>query len=231
MGTRGSGGAAIFVKTPGLSPVKTRLAAGVGAAAAERFYVAAAEASAAAARAAGRRAPLHAYFAVAEPEGLAAAAWQGLPRLGQGAGALGDRLHAVYAALLGRHDYGLLLGADAPQLEAETLCAAAAWLGEGAGPRFVLGRAEDGGFWLFGGNAPLAASLWQAVPYSHADTYRTLRDLVAGQGALREVGELRDVDRAEDLAPLAEALRGLAAPLPEQRRLLRLVEKMTTGAP
>ena len=78
-----NGGVAILVKTPGLSPVKTRLAAGLGAARAARWHQLAA---AAVAEAVARVAGLSAYWAVAEPLAHAGGAWPGMPLLEQGAG-------------------------------------------------------------------------------------------------------------------------------------------------
>ena len=66
--------AAIFVKTPGLSPLKTRLATGIGAAAATDWYRLAARATAAAV---AQLPNLVAYWAVAEPGPGPAAAWPG----------------------------------------------------------------------------------------------------------------------------------------------------------
>ncbi|MDQ3495902.1 MAG: hypothetical protein M3485_10390, partial [Pseudomonadota bacterium] len=71
-------GLAIFVKTPGHSPLKTRLAAGIGRESAERFHRLAAEAVAAVARAAQATPPgLATAWAVAEDSALDDALWSG----------------------------------------------------------------------------------------------------------------------------------------------------------
>jgi glycosyltransferase A (GT-A) superfamily protein (DUF2064 family) len=103
---------AIFVKTPGLSPVKTRLAAGgMGAEAATEFHRLSV---AGVARACGD--DVAPYWAVAEREALAPPAWRGFPAIWQGEGGLGARLDRIYATLLQRHGRVLLIGADAPQI-------------------------------------------------------------------------------------------------------------------
>jgi len=102
---------AIFVKTPGLSPVKTRLAAGVGVEAATEFHRLAAASVAGVARACGEE--IVPYWAVAEQEALDAPAWRGFPTIWQGEGGLGARLDRIYATLLLRHGRVLLIGADA----------------------------------------------------------------------------------------------------------------------
>ncbi|WP_376098022.1 DUF2064 domain-containing protein [Roseomonas sp. CCTCC AB2023176] len=161
----GRAGIGIFVKTPGLSPLKTRLAATLGAEATLRFYRLAAASVRAAALAAGDAvAP---YWAVAEAEALAHPEWAGLPTLPQGEGGLGERMAAIYAALLERHGRAILIGADAPQVTPGLLRDAVRALD--ASP-YVIGPAEDGGFWLFGGRAPVPDAVWTGVAYSRDDT-------------------------------------------------------------
>jgi len=64
-------GIAIFVKTPGLSPIKTRLAAHVGIERALEIYRASIDCVRASVDLACSRVELSAYWAVAEPEGMA----------------------------------------------------------------------------------------------------------------------------------------------------------------
>jgi glycosyltransferase A (GT-A) superfamily protein (DUF2064 family) len=200
---------AIFVKTPGLSPVKTRLAAGIGVAKAEHFYRLAVEAVAEVA--AASIPSLVPYWAVAERAAMDDPMWSGFDRISQGEGGLGDRLDHVYARLLARHGSVLLIGADSPQITARGLADAA-----GAAHPFAMGRAEDGGFWLFGGDRPINGAVWRAVPYSASDTADRL---VARLEGVTFVETLRDVDEAGDLVALRTALAGLAAPVPAQAAL------------
>ena len=201
---------AIFVKTPGLSPIKTRLAAGIGPAAAAEFYTLAVQTVAEVA-AASSLAP---YWAVAESEGPQHPRWAGCPTVAQGEGGLGARLDHVFRTLQARHGSVLLIGADSPQTtpallrDAATRCAP-----------FVMGRAEDGGFWLFGGNRPIAASVWTNVPYSVPDTADRLLHELAGGVAF--VATQHDVDVAADLDALQTGLEALATLLPGQIALLQ----------
>ena len=207
---------AIFVKTPGLSPIKTRLGARIGAAEAVRFHQLAAACVAGVVQAAGPG--LTAHWAVAEEAALDHPAWQGLATLWQGDGGLGQRLDTVYAALLARYGRVLMIGADAPQVSAGLLAQASAALDEAATP-FAMGPAMDGGFWLFGGRQAVAGEVWRAVPYSQQDTRARLAALLQPQGGLAWLPTLRDVDTADDLAPLLDALSRLEAPCPEQAAL------------
>lgn len=210
-----SGGAAIFVKTPGLSPLKTRLAAGIGQAAAERWYRLAAEAVA---EVLDATAGLASCWAVAEEPAQAANTWTGLPCIAQGAGGLGERMGRVHAALLARHDFALLVGADTPQLDPAQLALAVEWLAEAA-PRLVMGPADDGGFWLIGGNRAPQPDDWTRVPCSRPSTATGFRAVMERHGDWRMLQARCDVDREADLATMLRELDALPAPLPAQRRL------------
>ncbi len=211
---------AIFVKTPGHSPLKTRLAATIGVPAATAFHRLAARAVAESAQAARACDPtLHAYWAVAESTALDAPPWRDLPQLWQGGGGLGERMHRVYAALLARHQRVLLVGADTPQLTAEQLLQARDAL-TGATTPFVMGEAHDGGFWLFGGRLPIAGEVWCGVRYSCAETALQFRTALRPLGALAALPRLTDVDRAADLDALEDTLAALPKPSPAQRELL-----------
>ena len=209
-----SGAVAIWVKTPGLSPVKTRLAAGVGAKSAGEFYRLSVQAVEAVVKcaAAGRPGLLTPYWAVAEDAG--AASWRSFAVVPQGEGGLGTRLSRVYDALLARHAWVLFIGADAPQITAALLGEAADATAAG---EWVLGPATDGGFYLFGGGKPLMRDVWESVTYSAATT---ASELAGRLGRVRYLPELFDVDTAAELAKLRAALRGETALLPAQRALL-----------
>lgn len=206
---------AIFVKTPGLSPVKTRLAAGIGQLQAEMFHRQSTAAVEAVSRAAGPALAL--YWAVAENHGLEHSLWSALPKLWQGQGDLGARLHRVYSHLQARHGSVLLIGADTPQLTSSLLQQALQALQRAP---FVLGPSDDGGFWLFGGRLVVAASIWQSIRYSQPDTAIELQTALAGHGEIAQLPTLVDVDRIDDLARVREALTRLTEPLPEQQQLL-----------
>jgi uncharacterized protein len=210
-----NGAAAIFVKTPGLSPLKTRLATGIGQAAAEHWYRLAAEAVA---EVLAWVPGLTAYWAVAETVASAAPAWPGLPTIGQGDGELGERMGRVHSQLLERHDFVLLLGADTPQLEPTRLAEAAGWLYSGD-PRLAMGPARDGGFWLLGANRDPAPADWLRTPCGRADTARGFRDAMARLGDWRLLPELTDVDEVQDLDAMLAELVSLEHPLPAQLRL------------
>jgi len=223
-----SGALAILVKTPGHSPVKTRLAAARGRLYAECWYRHAVAAVAAVARAAQAQYGIQVYWAVAEPDALDE--WPGLPVLAQGEGDLGERMARVQAQLVARHGFGILLGADTPQLSVDLLGEAVAWLDHSA-PRLLIGPARDGGFWLFGGNVAPPLSAWRAVTYSAADTACELRNAMRDLGDWVTLATLTDVDHADDLDTVLDALLALPDPMPGQRALAAWMQAHETVLP
>ncbi len=209
-------GIAIFVKTPGHSSLKTRLAAGIGREAAERFHLLCAQAVAAVARRASQQVPgCIPHWAVAETTALDDTNWASLPRIEQGDGDLGLRMGRVADALRARFGCALLLGADTPQIEADDIIAAARTLGAHA---HVIGPSTDGGFWLFATRDHVPAAAWTRTPWSRQDTAARFCDAL-GDASITRLRQLRDVDETDDLAPVLVALDTLQDPLPEQTRL------------
>ncbi len=222
-----SGAVAIFVKTPGWSALKTRLATGTGESYAQEWYRRAADAVASVAARARSAYGLAAYWAVAEDG--AESAWTGLPTIAQGAGDLGTRMARVHSTLVERHGFAMLIGADAPQLSVDAIARAADWLDnrDSPEPRQVLGPATDGGFWLYGGNRAIPAHAWRQVPYSQSDTATRFRQAMQDYGCWQTLEQLTDADRAADLKPVQHALDLLADPTAEQRRLAQWMREST----
>lgn len=216
---------AIFAKTPGVSPVKTRLAQAIGARRATLFHgLAAACVGEVASRCAGR---LAAHWAVAEAEAMGDPRWAALPVIWQGEGGLGERLHTVYSALQRRHGAALLIGCDTPHLTADLLHDAERRLRSGDGA-FLMGRALDGGFWLLGGSRPIPREAWLGVQYSTAGT---AAQLAMALPRIAEFTAMSDVDVAADLPHVLDALLALAHPVLGQRRLARWLAPLVAGCP
>lgn len=192
---------AVFVKTPGLSPVKTRLAATIGTAAAEEFYQLCTEAIQETLTTASETMDIVPFWAVGEEAGLSHPLWQGFASIYTGQGDLGERQHHIYQTLLAKYPQVILIGADSPQLTTTHLKKAIESLDS---HNFALGPAVDGGYYLFAGRAAITRDIWTNVTYSTAHTASQLLAQLPTAAAILE--PITDVDNREDLAQVEREL-------------------------
>jgi rSAM/selenodomain-associated transferase 1 len=184
----------LFARAPRLGAVKRRLARGIGAMAALRFYRAQLARTLRLARDPRWRVEL----AVTPDHG--AARWpRGIARVPQGRGDLGVRMGRA----LGRHRRAVLVGSDIPGLARADIAAAFRALGRA---QAVFGPAEDGGYWLVGLGPRRPARPFAAVRWS---TEHALADTLANFAGRRValLRRLRDVDTAADLAAIRRTRR------------------------
>ncbi|PIE00270.1 MAG: hypothetical protein CSA79_04580 [Thiothrix nivea] len=219
---------AVLVKTPGLSPVKTRLAATLGHQQAEAFFHLAKAANEAiltraVALCAEQGIELAVYWAVGETAGLQHPLWQSetIQRMHTGHGGLGKRMHYVYSTLLENHQAVILMGMDSPQNSAEHLLQVAQLLRQSAS--LLIGPARDGGFYLFAGNITVPLPRWTAVEYGCEDTLENLRVQLAAY-RIRYLEAMTDVDTESDLRRMVAEMTG--ALLPEQRDLVDFIARL-----
>jgi uncharacterized protein len=211
---------ALLVKTPGHSPVKTRLAGAIGESHAETFHRLSAHSMAATLAATARRFPerILPLWAVAETDPVATAQWTGFPVVAQGAGDFAARLGFLYGSLKQHHPAVVLAATDSPE------ATAGVWLGAWRAlqrPGSVIGPAADGGFYLVGSNLSLPDSVWETVPYSSDRAAATLATELERHGPVRWLPLLDDIDHGHDLARLSVRLEAKAA-LPEELARLAL---------
>lgn len=225
-----SAAVAVFVKTPGFSPVKTRLAASLGSGDAEMFYRLSVQAMAEVLREVQFRAvanPWEAYWAVAEDSPECLSQWHDFPVIPQGGGELGQRLSGIYGRLLQDYQQVVLVGGDCPQLSAHIFEEAQRLARDGS---FVLGPARDGGFYLLLGQSELPAGFWESIPYSVGHTMETLvmklMDLGHSVGFLPH---LSDVDRVADLAVLGVELSRLGQRTQHQEKICDWLRQKSYG--
>jgi len=200
----------VFVKTPGFSPIKTRLAASIGQFEAEFFYKLAVATLAETLNKLKKTRPnLEVFWAVAEQQALGQELWQGFPCIVQGEGSLGQRLEHVYQEMIDSFDSVILIGADSPHLDPQvlefslTVLDNAEQLTKG---NFVVGPARDGGFYLFGSSLKLSTKFWQQIRYETETAGSDLVQACLGLGQLEILEPELDVDTKEDLELLAQIL-------------------------
>lgn len=197
-------GLAVFVKTPEHSPVKTRLAADIGKLHALAFYEQSLLATQSLMEQLIIEVPnLSPYWAVAELPGISSERWKNFPKIFQGQGGLGDRLHLIYEQLLSKHSIALLMGSDSPHLDFKKLGHELNLFKSETQKDFLMGKTSDGGFYLFGGKKSLPLSLWKDINYSTHQTAAELETALKEKGSTKQIFTSFDIDQKEDLVSLA----------------------------
>lgn len=221
-------GLALFVKTPGCSPVKTRLWPAIGRDAAEALYLDCAAAVAEAVADLAREGRLHPCWAVAEAEdaGEAARLWTGLPRIAQGPGTLGERMARVCSILQQRHGAALIVGTDLPQLTAGCLRPALDRLAQDHAD-VVLGPSVDGGFWLVGSRVELPLAAWTAPRYGTAQARADFLAALPDGLRVAQVQFARDLDEPQDIPAVAAALAALPRQSAAQARVWHRLDALS----
>ncbi len=217
-----SGAFVVFVKTPKLSPVKTRLAAEIGQDLALNFYQLAVDAmKALMKKLSEHNLGMTCYFAVAEKEGLNSEHWRGFSTVWQGEGGLGIRLSTVYSFLKVNHNFVTFMGADSPHIEFMVLEKAISLTRATYAQSFTIGETQDGGFYFFGGGCEIPTSCWENVAYSTARTAAELRASFERIGKFQELPRNFDIDRFDDLKIYKQTQFSQMKFLPEQDELIR----------
>lgn len=199
----------IFAREPVLGRVKTRLAAGIGPAAALAVYRELLALTAAAVAAAQVPATVWLAEAPAGADAAPAAAlprpeWPGLPwRVQLPADSLGARMAHAFGEAFGEGAGRVaIIGTDCPGLSGALLTRA---FGQLLTHDVVLGPADDGGYYLLGMNK-LEVELFQNKSWSTAAVLpATLADAARLGLRVALLPQLHDVDSAADLATWRQA--------------------------
>ena len=129
---------------------------------------------------------------------------QQLPRLTlheQLGGDLGERMANAVIDARQRHRHLVLLGVDCPALTVAMLQQVFSWLADDVDA--VLGPAEDGGYVLLGLNRTTEC-LFQGIPWGSGAVAEMTRQCMRKlEWSWRELPELWDLDRPEDLLRMA----------------------------
>jgi len=220
------GAIAIFVKTPGFSPLKTRLAVHLGKPNAEAFHLLSTRCVTSVVQAVSQYYPVQGYYAVAEEQAVEQCYWQDLPALWQGQGGLGEKMATIYQTLLDKHPFVILVGADIPQMSVDNIMDAIKLLAKQDASPFVLAPSDDGGFWLFGGSRLVPLSIWKNVDYSQEDTGLQFINAVSTLGSVKTLTCLRDIDQWDDLQSLAKTLPTLTDLTSTQQALITFIQSL-----
>jgi uncharacterized protein len=190
----------VFARAPVVGVAKTRLVADLDEAAAHRLYTAMFLDTLALARRAG--VPVLLSLAGESHIFDLPRSWQAVQQPDR---SFGERLSWSFEQAFRRGArHAVLIGADLPQLPAQTVVEAFAAL---ATHDAVVGPTHDGGYYLLGLNQP-SPWLFNGVSWSTADVYgETLALLAERQKRTATLAEYRDVDTLDDALALAAVLR------------------------
>lgn len=201
----------VFAKAPVAGYAKTRLAAALGADGAARLAGRLLiEATAAAIEADVGPVEICCAPDASHPAFVALARRHAVALVAQGDGDLGARLRRAFDRVLRNARRAIVIGTDAPGLDAPYLRDAAAQLRTHDA---VFGPASDGGYTLVGLNRPVP-QLFEGIDWSTPQVMRQTRERIARAGLTHaELRELADIDEPADLrhAPAAWGLAGRGA--------------------
>jgi len=185
-----------MARCPELGRVKTRLAQGIGAATATRFYR---QTTQSVLRRLGRDTRWETWLSLApdhaaDDGGLSPMA---LPRIAQGEGDIGERMQRIVETM--PPGPVVIVGSDIPEIKAEYIADAFRALGQAD---VVFGPAEDGGYWLAGlRRRPRVVDIFGDVRWSSEDALAdTVANVLSAGLSFEMVARLSDVDTAEDYA-------------------------------
>ena len=213
----GRGRLVLFAREPVAGRVKTRLAAVLGRGPAAVLYAAFLEDLSGALRGPWETVVSHDGDAGPRLHAAFANGWTFTP---QGEGDLGERMARAAALALSEGAGSVVLaGGDAPTLTAREVRAA---FGALAAADVVFAPSPDGGFSLVGLRAPAdPVALFSDVAWSSGRALADTRGNAERAGfSVALLPSLPDVDVAEDLAPLLEALRKEPTLAPATRRAI-----------
>lgn len=194
----------LFAKKPEPGKVKTRLAEGIGPAAAARLYQAFLEDIISSLN--GLRQPFAVAYtpdgALAYFEEAASSATELFPQEGRD---LGERMNNAFVRqFAGGYDRIILIGSDIPLLSPEILEEAQSALEDHP---VVLGPGRDGGYYLIGLRKP-APELFTGIAWGSDRVFRATISILRRQRRnYRILPELCDIDWANDLKKLTAELK------------------------
>jgi uncharacterized protein len=210
-----------FVKTPCLSPVKTRLAHDIGKTLAHKFYELSIDATEEVISKVetDSHKKIKPYWSIAEEKGLCNSRWQTLARFWQQEGLLGDRLNQSFSYLKKSHNKVVMIGADSPHLSADIFIKANQLLDHHP---CVIGPSIDGGFYLFASKLEIPQPIWTSVRYSTSYTLNDLTKYLKGYNIPVKLLDLQeDVDNLQDLQYVFNFLKKSDTLLPKQKVLYK----------
>ncbi len=197
---------AVFAKTPGLTPLKTRLGADIGRPHAENIYQHCRDATAELLTHCGHETRVDVIWAVAEAQAAEHPFWHNHRVIWTGLGNLGQRLQQVFETLRNDYDAVILMGSDSPGIHPHWVAQAVNHL-QHTNPSAIIGPCRDGGFYLLGVQQAHIGPVLSQVTYSQTDTRQQLEQQLQQAGlATTHLPTYFDIDTLDDCHALRDDL-------------------------
>ncbi|MDZ4661646.1 MAG: DUF2064 domain-containing protein [Pseudomonadota bacterium] len=217
---------AVFLKTPGFSSLHQGLANTIGddnASEADRLSIDATASVVRAAMAQDKR--LIPYWVLNNPNEHLPAVAQGFKTITQGKGKLSERISQVYNDLLDSHSNVIILNTECPQISPSLILSADILLlnNQRKLKQFVLGRTENGGFYLFGGAQYISDMIWKNLNLGSKNSANNLTTALSQLGQVNELETLYDIHDYNSLKRLGNDLAYEVTLLPGQKNLVNWI--------
>ena len=184
---------AIFVKTPGISPLKTRLKKDLDPQLVDELY----QFFCHKIESVAKSCSLDSFWCVSEEQSAQTEDyWGSLPRIYQGQGDLQKKLNSVYNQLKSHYKTIIFIGSDMPHISTKILNDAVSSMNY---HNAVFGPAEDGGFYLSCLSNKHPDDIFSGVNYSSDTTLKELSLKLPGNLFLEKS---YDIDTITDLKKL-----------------------------
>ncbi len=199
---------AIFVKTPGLSPIKLDLIRSLGPEAINEFYIQSIKAIEEVILKISSQVQdfkLTPYWAIAEEAGLQNGLWQNFNKILQPTSGLdiGECLASIEDSLLEMHDAVLFMTPHQPHIEPSCIELA---IEKTLQNQFVLGPCHGGGYYLYGSQANLSFQEWKSVSHTSDKAFNEFHDVLKKRGEVHTLSQDFKVNTEEDLRKLSHYL-------------------------
>ena len=209
---------AIFVKTPGLTPLKTRLGKTKGAPFAEKFYsLAVLSLKRTFINIKQKNDQVTLFWAISESPDKITHQWPDFINIFQDEGDLGVRIDSIFSSLSKNYDNVIITGSDSPHVVETDYLNAIQLLADND---VVVGPCFDGGFYLFGSRHAIKKETWLAVPYSENNTLEVLLQKLEPGYKIARLRTTFDVDGESDLIELEKDLNQQKYMSKEKQNLL-----------
>lgn len=226
MAVKNNGAIALFVETPGLSPIKATLATSIGTENCEEFYRQSLAVTTSTLQYANQELQalgypqLDIFWAPVETDPTVSTQWTDFPVLSQGEGDQGKKLHHVYSTLLSGYSFAMMGYCDSPHIAPSTYTKiAASFYQESKSKDFIVGPGEFGGFFLFCGRKEVPLSLWASVPYENQQALNFFVNALMNVGSISYIEMQPTVETIRDITRLKTMFSQAGNLTPEQMEL------------